>query len=108
MSKLLQEVVVNVGELAPPQPMTEILQALARLANDQYLKVFHRREPFPLYEKLAAAGFGYLCCVIQEKHHEQATFELYIYRLTQQQRFFQQVRNAINFAESSIVSQCSC
>ena len=53
----MQLVSVDVSELAPPEPMTVILTALASLELDHCLLVTHRRQPFPLYEKLIQAGF---------------------------------------------------
>ncbi len=50
---------VNVSALAPPEPMQVILSSLAALPSDAVLKVFHRREPFPLYEQLIANGWLY-------------------------------------------------
>lgn len=50
---------VNVTALAPPEPMQVILSALAKLPNNGILKVFHSREPFPLYERLVANGWLY-------------------------------------------------
>ncbi|WP_206482931.1 DUF2249 domain-containing protein [Thalassotalea sp. G2M2-11] len=50
---------LDVSALAPPEPLVNITTALAKLANQQVLKVLHRREPFPLYEQLNAAGWHY-------------------------------------------------
>lgn len=55
----MNEVFLNVSHLAPPEPMTEILKSLSSLASDQYLKVNHRRQPFPLFPILAENNWGY-------------------------------------------------
>ena len=68
-------VVVDVSELEPPEPMTVILTALARLEAKHYLLVKHRRQPFPLYEKLLEQGWAYYCQV-----HGDGSISLYIYR----------------------------
>jgi len=73
---------VDVRQLAPPEPMTVILTALARLTDGQCLLVSHRRQPFPLYEKLLQAGWAYHC----EVHHDD-NISLYIYRTSDQQLF---------------------
>lgn len=73
---------VNVKELAPPEPMTVILAALAQLTNEQCLLVSHRRQPFPLYEKLQQAGWAYHCVV-----HDDDNISLYIFRQTDQSLF---------------------
>jgi len=71
----MEEICIDVSELAPPEPMTQILMALSRLAEQEYLKVIHRREPFPLYEKLSANGWGFSCRQISPD-----CFHLYIYK----------------------------
>jgi uncharacterized protein (DUF2249 family) len=43
---------LDVSQLEPPEPMTEILDALDVLQPGHYLHVYHRREPFPLYNLL--------------------------------------------------------
>ncbi len=71
----MQEVVIDVSDLPPPEPMTNILLALARLQTSQYLKVVHRRQPFPLFEKLLEAQWLYYCHQCEEQ-----SFHIYIYR----------------------------
>ena len=66
--------IVDVSELASPEPMTVILTALARLKQGDCLLVTHRRQPFPLYEKLLAAGWAYHCQI-----HDDENISLYIY-----------------------------
>ena len=73
---------IDVSELEPPEPMSQILKALAQLKQGQCLKVVHRREPFPLYEKLPAAGWHY--------HVEQLAeqlFHIYIFAQSAQSAF---------------------
>ena len=52
---------IDVRELAPPEPMTAILSALSTLPQGEGLLVHHSRQPFPLYDKLQAAGWSYHC-----------------------------------------------
>ncbi len=82
MQASLQLVKVDVSGLEPPEPMTVILSHLATLSEGECLQVEHRRQPFPLYEKLAAAGFAYHCVV-----HSQDKITLYIYHLSAEQTF---------------------
>ncbi|WNC72043.1 DUF2249 domain-containing protein [Thalassotalea psychrophila] len=84
----MQQVYLDVSELEPPEPMTEIITALARLKVNEYLLVFHRREPFPLYEKLAAAGWAFQCKKLTDQQ-----FQIFIYRATDQSKFSQQLLN---------------
>jgi hypothetical protein len=67
-------IIVDVSELPPPEPMTVILTALARLNKRDCLLVTHRRQPFPLYEKLLQAGWAYHCQTHDDEH-----VSLYIY-----------------------------
>lgn len=78
---------VDVSELAPPEPMSVILSALAQALkagdiSEQCVVVKHRRQPFPLYERLLAAGWAYHCQV-----HSSEEISLYIYRQTAQKTF---------------------
>jgi hypothetical protein len=73
---------VDVRQLSPPEPMTVIVSALAQLVDKQCLLVRHRRQPFPLYEKLQQAGWAYHCQV-----HDEDNISLFIYRKSDQQLF---------------------
>lgn len=66
LNRMLELVKINVSELAPPEPMTKILQALAKLSPDQCLQVQHNRQPFPLYDKLTQTGWGYHCVQVSD------------------------------------------
>jgi hypothetical protein len=52
-------VLVDVSELAPPEPLVIAMDAAVRLAPGQYLQIHHWREPLLLYERLARQSFGY-------------------------------------------------
>lgn len=51
------ERVVDVSELEPPEPLERILDGLAEMPPGDWLKVLHRREPFPLYGMLRNMGY---------------------------------------------------
>jgi len=51
--------VLDVSELAAPEPMECILVELESLAPGEYLRVLHRREPWPLFPILEERGFGH-------------------------------------------------
>ncbi|WDE01105.1 DUF2249 domain-containing protein [Thalassomonas actiniarum] len=90
----MDEIYLDVSELAPPDPMSKILMALAELQAGQYLRVAHSREPVPLYEKLQPAGWGYSCQVNSpdaanqgaENPNTAIRYFIYIYRLAEQDR----------------------
>jgi len=90
MQSKLQFIKVDVSHLAPPEPMTVILENLAKLAHYECLMIKHSRQPFPLYEKLNTAGFSYHCEV-----HAQNDIDLYI--------FHQSVQNLFDEALSGII-----
>lgn len=79
---MMEIVCVDVSLLAPPEPMTCIITALSKLQPTQYLKVIHRREPFPLYEKLQALDWQ-----VQTFKQASDVFHIYIYRLDMQSEF---------------------
>lgn len=43
---------IDVSDLAPPEPLEHILDALADLPPGDWLRVHHRRDPHPLYPML--------------------------------------------------------
>jgi len=47
---------LDVSQLEPPEPMTVILDAIDILPSGQFLHVYHRMEPFPLYNVLQNMG----------------------------------------------------
>lgn len=63
---------VDVRGLAPPEPMTIILNTLSSMIEDECLLVRHNRQPFPLYEKLVNAGWAYHC-------HEASSEDIWLY-----------------------------
>lgn len=82
MPSNLKLITVDVSSLAPPEPMTVILEHLAKLAHQECLRVKHRRQPFPLYEKLNDAGFSYHCV-----EHAKNDINLYIFHQSAQHLF---------------------
>lgn len=80
----MEIVVVDVSELEPPEPMSVILAALSRLKEGNCLVVKHRRQPFPLYEKLLEQSWIYHCQV-----HSDDDISLYICRESNRSGFEQ-------------------
>lgn len=56
---MVEETVIDVQGLDPPEPMERILEALELLPQDSALRVMIHREPFPLYAILQDSGFEY-------------------------------------------------
>lgn len=54
------EILLDVSELEPPEPLTLTLEAAASLLPGQYLRMLHRREPCMLYGNLDEQHFKYL------------------------------------------------
>lgn len=80
----MQHTVIDVSTLEPPQPMTQIIKALTELKENYYLKVLHRRQPFPLYVKLIESGWYYYC-----QCHSESNVTIYIYRQCNEEHFAQ-------------------
>lgn len=51
---------IDVSDLEPPEPLERILDALADLPDGDWLRVKHRREPFPLYGMLRNMGYRWV------------------------------------------------
>lgn len=66
--------VLDVSELPPPEPLDRILTALADLRHGEYLRVLHRREPWPLFPMLEQAGYAY-----RMRPHAPPGFEILIW-----------------------------
>jgi len=79
-SNVFERVILNVSDLAAPEPMTKIIQALTRLTKQQFLLVYHRCEPFPLFEKLTNAGWLYSC-----QQQPPGSYQIYIFKALQHQ-----------------------
>jgi len=71
---------LDVSNLAPPEPMSTILTALAELPAKHYLKIIHSRIPYPLFTKLNENGWNYRYC-----EHEKVC--LFIFRRDEQVEF---------------------
>lgn len=61
---------LDVSELEPPEPLECVLQSLGALQEGQYLHVYHRMDPVPLYDLLAPLKFLWLSASdAQEMYH---------------------------------------
>lgn len=50
---------IDVRGLEPPEPMEIALEMTHKLSAGEYLRMLHRREPFPLYRLLEQGGFRF-------------------------------------------------
>ncbi|MBL4909819.1 MAG: DUF2249 domain-containing protein [Alteromonadaceae bacterium] len=87
----MKAILLNVSELPPPEPMIEILSALASLPQHYYLKVFHSRVPYPLFERLTANNWAY-----QYQEQQNLGITLYIYHKEDQSLFEKLNTNGIS------------
>lgn len=74
------ERLLDVSELEPCEPMERTLEAVEELGPGDYLRVLHRREPFPLYRILTERGFEH-----RTVPGEHTAFEIFIWRGTDEQ-----------------------
>ncbi len=51
--------IVDCREMFPPEPMEKILEAVEVMGDDEAVLMVHRREPFPLFEKLRVRHLDY-------------------------------------------------
>ncbi len=55
----LAEILLDVSDLEPPEPLTRALDTVEQLTAGQYLRMLHRRDPCLLYGNLDNNGFKY-------------------------------------------------
>ncbi len=70
----MKAIVLDVRQLSHPEPFEMAMKALEERGEGEYIKMVHRREPFPLYEVVEKKGL----------HHEtlqtgDALYEIYIW-----------------------------
>ena len=53
------EVLLDVSDLEPPEPLVKTLEAAEQLKPGQYLRMLHRRDPCMLYGNLDENHFKY-------------------------------------------------
>lgn len=46
------EILLDVSELEPPEPLVQTLEAAEQLQPGQFIRMLHRREPCMLYDNL--------------------------------------------------------
>lgn len=56
---MVAELLLDVRELEPPEPLTRVLAAAGQLAPGSRIRMVQRFEPFPLYPLLEERGFRY-------------------------------------------------
>ena len=56
---VLAEVLLDVSELEPPEPLELTLEAVDKLEPGQYLRMLHRRDPCMLFSNLDDNDFNY-------------------------------------------------
>jgi len=83
----MELITIDVSELQPPEPMTEILKSLSNLAPLECLKVIHSREPFPLYKKLSESGWDYFCQPLPASKAEFKRCHIFIYKQSESVHF---------------------
>ncbi len=69
------EHLLDVSALPAPEPLEVVLDALGHLDEGDYLRVLHRREPWPLFPILEERGFAY-----RLQPGQRSAFEILIWR----------------------------
>ncbi len=69
------EILLDVSDLEPPEPLTLTLEMAEELAPGQYLRMLHRRDPCMLYGNLDDNGFKYF-----QREGTTTAVELFIWR----------------------------
>ncbi len=66
---------LDASGMEPPEPMECVLQLLADLAAGEYIHMYHRMEPTPLYGVLHRAGFRW-----RTAQDSQGMYHIFIWR----------------------------
>ncbi len=69
------EILLDVSDLEPPEPLTLTLDTAEELQSGQYLRMLHRRDPCMLYGNLTENGFKYF-----QREGATTAVELFIWR----------------------------
>ncbi len=69
------EVLLDVSDMAPPEPLELTLDAAEALEPGQYLRMLHRRDPCLLYSNLENNHFQYI-----QREGATTAVELFIWR----------------------------
>lgn len=73
--KIIREVLLDVSELEPPEPLLLAFEATEQLGPGQYLRMLHRRDPCLLYGNLEDNHFNYF-----QRKGSATLVELFIWR----------------------------
>ena len=71
----MTEIILDVRDLEPCEPLEQSLTALGDLKPGEWLRILHRREPFPLYDILQKQSFCW-----ETKSGKNSAFEIIIWR----------------------------
>jgi len=72
---MAREIVLDVSELEPPEPLVQALAAIVQLQSGDYLRMLHRRVPCLLYDNLRQRGFS-----SETRAGRQVACEVFIWR----------------------------
>lgn len=68
------EILLDVRTLEHPVPFEKAITAVNSLERGSFVRMVHRREPFPLYEELDRRGLNH-----KTKQKGEALYEIYIW-----------------------------
>lgn len=66
----MREISLDVCELAPPEPMERVLDALEAMAPQDRLAVLIERDPLPLYRILERRGYRHSITARPDQRYE--------------------------------------
>ncbi len=72
---MAHEIVLDVSELEPPEPLVQSLSAIRQLKSGDYLRLLHRRRPCLLYDNLRQRDFS-----SETRAGRQVACEVFIWR----------------------------
>lgn len=69
------EILIDVSDLEPPEPLLLTLEAAEQLKAGEYVRMLHRRDPCMLYAKLEENNFQH-----RQQQGKSSAVELFIWR----------------------------
>ena len=73
---MTEEVLLDVSDLEPPEPLVLTLEAAEQLQPGQYIRMLHRREPCMLYDNLDDTVFRHY-----QRKGTSSAVEVFIWRI---------------------------
>lgn len=73
-TEILTEILLDARELEPPEPFERACDILAQLKPGEYLKMLHRRIPYPLLASCASLSLQHVVTALSPEQYQVVIF----------------------------------